>query len=352
MALLWFDGFEAGAANFPVASSKYESTVGWGGAANLASNIYPARNGSGLLRWYNGLPGAVQKNVTVSGSTIVGAGVLKTAGAWSGSPRLFQLREFTTIHLTVAIDSATLTLKLYLGDVTGTLLATSSAPITEGSAYQFIEMKASVATTTGNVVVRIDDTEVINYTGTTTMGGSSIVNRVVLGPTAAFASTGAGDLRVDDFYIADTSGAVANNFIGSGFAVRLLAVDGAGDSTAWTPSAGANWQCVDEVPPDSVDFVSTTTSGARDLYNVAAKPAGTYSVLGVQSVITAKKDDVGARLIRNVVKSGATVQVEPVDQPLTTALKSFAYTLTTDPATGAQWQPDALDTIQIGQEMV
>jgi hypothetical protein len=351
MALLWFDGFEAGAANFSIASTKYESTVGWGGAANLASNSYPARSGSGILRYFNGQAGALSKTVTVSGATIMGAGVFKATGAWSNSPRLFQMREFSTIHLTLVIDP-TLYLKLYLGDLGGTLLATSSAPITENAAYQFIEMKATVATTTGNVVVRIDDTEVINFTGTTTMGGSSIVNRAVLGPTAAFASTGAGDLRIDDFYVADTSGTVCNNFIGSGFAVRLLTVDGAGDSTAWTPSAGANWQCVDEAPPDSLDYVSTLTSGARDLYNLAARPAGTYDVLGVQTVVTAKKDDVGARLIRSVLKSGTTVLVEPTDQALTTSYKSYCYTLTKDPATNASWLPAALDGLQIGQEMV
>ena len=351
MALLWFDGFEAGAANFSIASTKYESTVGWGGAANLASNSYPARSGSGILRYFNGQAGALSKTVTVSGAAIMGAGVFKATGAWSNSPRLFQMREFSTIHLTLVIDP-TLYLKLYLGDFGGTLLATSSAPITENAAYQFIEMKATVATTTGNVVVRIDDTEVINFTGTTTMGGSSIVNRAVLGPTAAFASTGAGDLRIDDFYVADTSGTVCNNFIGSGFAVRLLTVDGAGDSTAWTPSAGANWQCVDEAPPDSLDYVSTLTSGARDLYNLAARPAGTYDVLGVQTVVTAKKDDVGARLIRSVLKSGTTVLVEPTDQALTTSYKSYCYTLTKDPATDASWLPAALDGLQIGQEMV
>jgi hypothetical protein len=48
--------------------------------------------------------------------------------------------------------------------------------------------------------------------------------------------------------------------------VAPFVVNGAGASTEWTPSAGANWQCLDEFPATTADYISTTVNGNRDLY--------------------------------------------------------------------------------------
>ena len=75
-----------------------------------------------------------------------------------------------------------------------------------------------------------------------------------------------------------------------------MPVNGAGAHTALTPSAGSNYQCVDEVPPSDADYVSTTVSkdsdaNQYDLYtlsNTALPASGVVSAacLFVRSQIT------------------------------------------------------------------
>jgi hypothetical protein len=49
--------------------------------------------------------------------------------------------------------------------------------------------------------------------------------------------------------------------LGEGFVVHLIP-NGAGATTQLTPSAGSNFQCVDEVPPNTRDYVSSSTAVA------------------------------------------------------------------------------------------
>jgi len=143
-----------------------------------------------------------------------------------------------------------------------------------------VEMYVKLNNTTGRLVAKIDGAQVIDFTGDTQ--ASDTFN------TAAFLYTGyyhygaAGYL--DDIAINDTTGSVNNSWIGGG-GIRLMPVNGAGVHTALTPSVGSNYQCVDEVPPNDADYVSTTISKDSDadqydlytLSNAALPASGTVS---------------------------------------------------------------------------
>jgi hypothetical protein len=47
-------------------------------------------------------------------------------------------------------------------------------------------------------------------------------------------------------------------------------VNAAGDVTQLTPSAGSNYQCVDDVPYNTTDYTSSDTVDQYDLYNLSA----------------------------------------------------------------------------------
>ncbi len=70
--------------------------------------------------------------------------------------------------------------------------------------------------------------------------------------------------------------------------------NGAGANTAWTPSAGANWQCVDEIPPNDADYVSTPTLNAQDNYTFPALAAGTYTIYAMLVSLRSQKTDASA----------------------------------------------------------
>jgi len=73
----------------------------------------------------------------------------------------------------------------------------------------------------------------------------------------------------DDLAINDTSGSYNNSWCGDGH-VLALKPNAAGDVTQLLPSSGANWQCVDELPPDGGDATSGSIAGNYDLYNLEA----------------------------------------------------------------------------------
>lgn len=79
-------------------------------------------------------------------------------------------------------------------------------------------------------------------------------------------------------------------FPGSGYIVNLMP-NGAGVVTQLTPSAGANWQCVDEIPPATGDYVSGTVDQLYDLYATGSLPASAVYVNVVQMWAYAQKDD-------------------------------------------------------------
>ncbi len=75
----------------------------------------------------------------------------------------------------------------------------------------------------------------------------------------------------DDFYRGNDQGSVNNNFLGD-IRIDVINPNGAGNYTDLTPSAGANYECVDETLLDSSDYVEGANVAEKDSYSYESVP--------------------------------------------------------------------------------
>ena len=137
----------------------------------------------------------------------------------------------------------------------------SAEALTIGQTY-LIEVYFSLADSGGRSVVKVDHIPWIDYTGDTKPGADTTIDNVFWG-----ASTAAANINgyYDNLIIAD-------DWVGD---KRILGrvVTSAGSSAQWTPSTGANWECVDEIPSDATNYNSVNIVDYLDLFTLEDLPA-------------------------------------------------------------------------------
>ena len=125
------------------------------------------------------------------------------------------------------------------------ILATSTTALSTSTWY-YIEMKVKIHPTAGTIYLKIDGVEDINATGLDTQpqaGTATAYSKI-------YTTASAAKFMVDDVVIGDDSGAGATDLLGECI-IEAITPDGAGNYTDWTPSAGSNFQNVDEFPNDA-----------------------------------------------------------------------------------------------------
>jgi hypothetical protein len=188
-----------------------------------------------------------------------------------------------------------------------TILASSGAGVVTSGRYYWIDVEITFNNGAGSVSVYLSTPAGGGalFTGTglnTAPSGNNYANQVSLGQISS-----AIDLRADDFHCFDTTGSSLNSILGEGTRVYTKMPNGAGYQTTFTPNgASANWQCVDDVPPDDdTTYVSAATFPLTEGYAVgAAGFTGTPNAVIRRSRI--RKDDSSAHTFQNGVRSGST----------------------------------------------
>ena len=134
--------------------------------------------------------------------------------------------------------------------------------------------------------------------------------------------------------------------------IQAIKPAGAGNSTQWTPSAGDNYACVDEVPPSESDFVSTNTIGHLDLY-AAGDLVGTIgSVKCVQLQALAKAE--GSPSPHNLQLAVRTNGADYFsgDKAVPSSSTQLSNLWEANPATAAPWQEAEVNAMEIGMKAV
>jgi len=279
MAFLWMDSFDhmVGAdlaAKYNTAGGTISAGAGRRGSAAYYANAGPAYTG-GLTRTL----------APADNTCILGVAVKLGDVSSSGYYYFLGVLKAGTVQCSVNINASGY-LQLYRGDNGGTLLATAATQPLIANTYSYVELKVVVHPSTGSATLRVDGTSVLTVpTANTAAGGSAGWDQVRIGGNSfaiAYPS-------LDDYYVLDGSGsAPLNDFLGN---VRVDAgyPTGAGATTGWTPSAGANYACVDEATPNGdTDYVTASSSPlTRDLNSarpssisvVRSRPAAIFLAL-------------------------------------------------------------------------
>ena len=215
--------------------------------------------------------------------------------------------------------------------------------------WYYVEFKTAAHPTAGTYEVRIDTVTEMQGTGNTSGGGTNVITSILFGGPGTGQSW-----YLDDLYLCDGTGpAPQNTFLGPVRVETLLpqtdAVQ-AGSNAGLTPSQGTDHGAlVDEVPPNTTDYNSSATVGAKDTYNYP--PMSLHgAILGVQTNLYVQKSDAAARTVCAVVRSGGTDYDGANVAPATT-FKYFSEVRAINPATGAGWTENAVALLEAGMKV-
>ena len=339
MTTLWADGFrDSNVANL---AQSYGVTGTWVSDAGR-------RPGTVCVSHASASGAALVRSIPSAPSTIYFSLAFRPSGAIGTTKRsIIRVMEGSTVHISLAVGSGP-DFGVYSGDVL-TLLG-SIPNFIIANTWVWVQVMVVIHDTAGIVEIRDGSGGVLlNLTGVDTRSAATgVVNALSFGCSG---SSGITPISQDDLHIWDSTGSICNNFTND-TRIDSIYPDGAGDATQFTASAGANWQCVDEPSASAADYVDSATAGHQDLYTSTNLTHNPVSVFGVVRTAVASKDDAGARSIKLLSKSGATLNTG-ASQALTLGSDiRFADVLEVDPATSAAWTKPGLDALQIGFEAV
>lgn len=341
--LRFWDGFDHYAAG---ALAKWTST------SNVTSSAGNGRNATACARISaSGSNGALHKTITPGAGSDASGGVgfaVRTNVLFNsaGTNELFQVREGSTVHVSLKLLTTGL-IEVYRGTGSGTLLGTTSSGLAVNT-YSFLEVKWTIHDTTGAVVVRLNGTQVLSVTGADTRnGGSGVWNAFSI----FNGSNNAGcNVDVDDFHHWDISTGQVTDFIGPQRVVTRYP-NGAGNSADFTPSAGSNFQNVDEALQDGdTTYNSESTPGDHDTYAYEALGVS-GTIKGVQLNMVVRSDGGGAETIAAMARIGGT-DYQGTTQGLTTSYTDVMQVYEVSPATGVAFTEAEFDAAEFGLKLV
>lgn len=238
----------------------------------------------------------------------------------------------------------------------GTSLGVSTYALANDNEY-YIEVKVVVGDgTSGSMEMKIADlTAAADPDADTatewTISGVDTRNSTENGETAwdavqfLMAPSTAGYGILDDIYICN--GADTDNFRGNSY-VETIEPTGAGNSTQLTPSAGSNWQNVDDStnPDDDTTYNTADADGETDLYE-CSNPAKTNGPEAVQIQAIVRTTSSDRRTIRLPIRNSATTNEGDDIVVLANDYRGRSRILETD-ATGAAWTNSTINAVEIG----
>ena len=313
-----------------------------------------ARKGGVALEGHDSGQFILENNLTHDGSVEYVAGI---AVSTNGDGYIAALGQVSTsaynFNLAIQRSGGTYYLKHAGGTGTATTITTWAVPtnnLSDGSSYheyQYWEFKFVLGTSGegGKYEVRVDGAVVATNTSA---GMNDANNYFAVGNTNNSSSIGT---RIDDYYILDTTGSAPYNTYLGAIHIERLHPSGAGSSTGFTPSAGSNFQNVDDTGrgDDDTSYNSTSSTGDKDLFNMGdLQNVNGGSVLAVRQVTQARKDASEDTInLTPVIKSGAT-ETDGDQRALLTGYDYVRKDYTANPTTSSAWTESEVNSLEAG----
>jgi hypothetical protein len=202
-----------------------------------------------------------------------------------------------------------------------------------------IEIRINIADA-GTIEWKIDGVTQPSFSGDTKPGADTGYD------TFNYCDVGTQEFYFDDLAFDDAA------WCGEGRIVALIP-NGSGVSTQWTPSTGANWSCVDEVPPNTTDYVSGSASSLLDMYDLSAFSPTGVTIISVYPEARVLKDSAGTEQVYLPVRSGSTTtDGTAVTVPTASYSRIVGDRRTVNPTTGVAWTEADLASLQAGVKYV
>ena len=284
MGLIFVDGFD----HYSTLSEK------WDGSAQYAISALGrfSTNGVGSTDW-----GAyLGKSLTAIETVYVGFAINTVNGLPSRNISLLTLYDTGTIQCRFMIPTGTNFVRAYKGSTT-TLLGTATAPIPMNG-FHYIEFMAKIGSGDGEMHFKIDGVEVLTVTSADNRATSiDQVNSVRIGPNGS-SGWSVTNYPLDDIYIADDA------FKGDCRVETLMPESEGAYEQFLNPDSTPNYSVVDEVTPNTADYVYANLAGSTDSYGFPALDEIAGNIKGVAVNTYVQKDSSGTKTIGGFARVG------------------------------------------------
>jgi hypothetical protein len=325
-------------------------------SGNIGTSYARGEDGKGL--YLNGtfgqyFPQFCWNNPNPGASLVMGFAFKYVQGI-TGSGRIigFSANNFTDHHFQIRIQpDLYLALQTYTSglDASDTPVDISTVKVNPDIWY-YMEVRATINDSTGNVTVRLFGEEVLSYNGDVKHDDStdSFIHFVGIG--IPYKS----NTYYDDFYFCDFQGSVNNTFLGDVY-IRSYSPDADGSANDFTssddPVVTTRYTQVDEGIPHDGDgtYIDAEDDGDQQLFDFP-NAASLGDIGGVMSVTYAKKDGAGSIGLRHICKSGTTTETGDPDSLTSEYIPSWKI-FDTDPDTGAAWTTSGVNSAEFGVEV-
>lgn len=218
--------------------------------------------------------------------------------------------------------------------------------------WNFIEVKYKPLNTSGLVEIRINETVVYTFNGDTNEAGESVDRIRIQGVETPIGTDDIYINKWDDMYVLNTTGATNNDYLGV-IKVEGILPDGVGSDSDFTPSAGANWQNVNEVPQDGdTSYNESGTVGHLDLFAVGDVSIVAGDVFAVKVNTELRATEAQAMSVAPKVKSGTTEGTgTSTGVASTTEYVGIQSMFETNPDTVSAWTVSDIQSMNIGYEV-
>jgi len=342
MAVLHKDSFD----HYTTLSDKWT----FGAAGNMSISSGNGRNGTNSLRTTYDNAGVAVSHAQLT--TLIAGVAFKIPTTLPAGQCLLGYCVAATNYVQISVVlNTSKRIEIRRGNSNETIIATADAVLTVG--WHYIEFKAYIHDSAGTTEVHIDGVEVpeLTLTEQDTKNKSESyadLTKIALG-TAGSSQT----FDWDDFYLCDTSGSYCNDFLGD-VRVEARLADGPGDSvnTDWTPSAGDNYDCVNENPPNSdTDYVSSDNPGDIDTYAFAALATTAGTVKAATVWLYARKDDAGTREVAAVARHD-TSEAYGDTKTLGGTYAYYGHIFHVNPSTTNPWTIAEINEAEFGEKLI
>lgn len=351
MAAQWADDFGSyGTTKALMLNGLYAEAHG-----TLMADPNPSGTGQIVYRLDTGVNATILRKVLSSNQATVGIAArywfaALPAGAGSTLPNMIQFRDGSNSVLITVCVTSTGAFSVYRGNSsTGVLLGTSDPALTSNT-WGHVEAKVFHSATVGTVEIRVNGLPVLDLENQNT--SASPCGQVVLSSQGGGSQSGVPQATIyaRDFFVWDATGARNNDFAGS---VSVIGLDMTADvSLNWTPSTGiAGYSILDNIPPNDAQYIfAPDPAPSPAVFDFANLPVDVTSVRGLMTLVRARNSDGGDGSLQVGLISGGDTDLG-ANHPITVAFTYYPDWSESDPDTGNQWIPTAVDlaTLQLNR---
>jgi hypothetical protein len=210
--------------------------------------------------------------------------------------------------------------------------------------WYYIELWGETSSGSTKYKLRVNEEELLsgtfNWTGLDTNATLGWANFSLHGPG------GGANSWVDDLYITD------GTLLGD-VDVVCLRPDGTHTSQLTPyPGTATNYTCVDDINPDTTDYVTATTSDIFDTYEMEDIGGYAGEIYGLQGLIYQAKVEAGSAQSCMVFVSGLSTYTTADFYPSAFDYHYDIKCLSTSPFTGSAWTPSEIDNMKFGPKRV